>query len=120
MCHSPILAITKLKLKINPKGRSLPETRSSQSCYSSEMESWDFSADLLSQQSLCKQRIKENVDKVKLNKQLPLLEFAPRATARLFLAVPRSYNGGVFHSARADVSVHLRVSWLACQSVQYR
>ena len=61
VCHSPILAITKLKLKINPKGRSLPETRSSQSCYSSEMESWDFSADLLSQQSLCKQKIKENV-----------------------------------------------------------
>ena len=47
----------------------------------------------------------------KRNKQLALLKIAPQATARLFLAVLQSCNARLFHSARADVSVHSGVSW---------
>ena len=115
MCHSPILAITKLKLKINPKGRSLPETRSSQSCYSSEMESWDFSADLLSQQSLCKQKIKENVDKLG-----HLADKCERVNSNLVKVVAESHRilDNPFLASQAHLTDHVtNLNYDACLDI---
>ena len=50
-----------------PKRRSVSETRSYESSSSSsvsELEAWDLSTDMSSQENLCKQKIRENVDKL--------------------------------------------------------
>ena len=59
-----------MKLRLNsqrrPKRRSVSETRSSESFSESslELEAWDLSTDMSSHENLCKQKIKDNVEKL--------------------------------------------------------
>ena len=63
--HSPSMKL-RLNSQRRPKRRSVSETRSSESSSSSssELESWDLSTDMSSQENLCKQKIRENVDRL--------------------------------------------------------
>ena len=64
--HSPSMRL-KLNSQRRPKRRSVSETRSSESSSSSsvsELEAWDLSTDMSSQENLCKQKIRENVDRL--------------------------------------------------------
>ena len=64
--HSPSMRL-KLNSQRKPKRRSVSETRSSESSSSSsvsELEAWDLSTDMSSQENLCKQKIRENVDRL--------------------------------------------------------
>ena len=56
-----------MKSQKRPKRQSVLETPSSESSSStsvSELEAWDFSTDMPSQENLCRQKIKENVDRL--------------------------------------------------------
>ena len=56
-----------MKSQKRPKRQSVSETPSSESSSStsvSELEAWDLSTDMSSQENLCKQRIRENVDRL--------------------------------------------------------
>ena len=66
IAHSPSMRL-KLNSQRRPKRRSVSETRSYESSSSSsvsELEAWDLSTDMSSQENLCKQKIRENVDKL--------------------------------------------------------
>ena len=65
IAHSPSMKL-RLNSQRRPKRRSVSETRSSESSSSSssELEAWDLSTDMLSQENLCKQKIRQNVDKL--------------------------------------------------------
>ena len=62
LTHSPSMKL-RLSSQRKPRRRSVSETRSSESS-SSELEAWDLSTDMSSQENLSKQKIRENVEKL--------------------------------------------------------
>ena len=66
LTHSPSMKL-RLNSQRKPRRRSVSETRSSESSSSSsssELEAWDLSTDMSSQENLSKQKIRENVEKL--------------------------------------------------------
>ena len=66
LTHSPSMKL-RLNSQRKPRRRSESETRSSESSSSSsssELEAWDLSTDMSSQENLSKQKIRENVEKL--------------------------------------------------------
>ena len=79
------------------------------------MESWDFSADLLSQQSLCKQKIKENVDKLG-----HLADKCERVNSNLVKVVAESHRilDNPFLASQAHLTDHVtNLNYGACLDI---